>query len=166
MLEGFGNKVFIGVLIALFATGITTFVPLAYYQVQAYKETDKIARANQQQLEILKDVPDKLDKIENAIRGIYKELTTIQGIALVGNFGLDEEYIQINSIGKAARYGSMKFAKVTNLTISSHPSCILPIKGTYVDTQSENIMRVSSKAAINMFESNNSQFQVQIEQME
>ena len=81
----------------------------------------------------------------------------------MGNFGRDEGYIQVNVSGRAARYAKEVRARVTNITNESHPSYILPIKGTYSEPNPEYIVRVSQKAARDMYEVNNNEFRVQIE---
>lgn len=160
------KKIIIGISIPIVLAALSFVVSLAYSQINMNLETSILAKANADGIDKLKNLPDQIGKLQNSINDLYKEITTIQGIAKVGAFGKDEGYIQINTAGKALRYLKYKRAVVTNLSNVAHPSYPLLIRGTFHDSNSECIIRVSEKAAKDMFEVNNGDFKVQIELIE
>jgi hypothetical protein len=159
------NKIAVGAATSLVVLAITTFISMGYYHVEANEVVAEMALQNQVALQSLECVPEQLSKIQGQLGELVKEVTTKDGKALVGNFGHDEGYIQINLFGQAAKYAEYNKARVTNLTNPSHPSYILPVKGTFSDPDSMCLIRVSAKAAHDMLETDNGSFRVRLERI-
>jgi hypothetical protein len=161
------NKVILGVSIPILLTLLTFSFNAVCSHVALNWETAALASSNavtlESHIQSEKNLPQQIEQLQSTINDIYRDMNTIQGVAKVGNFGRDEGYIQVNISGRASKYVKEVKAKVTNITNETHPSYVLPIKGTYSDPNPECIIRVSEKAARDMYEVNNGQFRVQIE---
>ncbi len=162
-LAEYKNKIIMGISIPITLSLIYFVWGVAQSHVMMNLDTAALAAANAKALQEQQSVPEQLTQIQGAMNEIFKEITTVEGLAKVGTFGSDEEYIQVNRLGKASRYVKSEKARVTNLDSEDRHSKVLPVSGTYSDPNPDCIIKVSQRAAQDLVVTGGS-FRVQIQQ--